>query len=112
LLSCTPTRAALSERASCGAAALGLSADTDDPAVTMFIGPSTTGQPLEVGVVTDDEGSVVIHAMRAVHSARAAHRSWSEIGGVARLGLGEVGQPGEWVQLGDTRHRRGSGTMP
>jgi hypothetical protein len=39
--------------------------ETDDPAVTMFIGPSTAGEPLEVGVVTDDEGTSVIHAMRA-----------------------------------------------
>jgi len=31
----------------------------------MFIGPSTSAEPLEVGVVTDDEGTAVIHAMRA-----------------------------------------------
>ena len=30
--------------------------ETNDPDVTMFIGPSTTGEPLEVGVVIDDEG--------------------------------------------------------
>jgi hypothetical protein len=29
----------------------------------MLIGPSMTGQPLEIGVVTDDEGTAVIHAM-------------------------------------------------
>ena len=29
----------------------------------MFIGPATDGAPLEVGVVTDDEGTAVIHAM-------------------------------------------------
>lgn len=38
---------------------------TDDPAVTMFIGPSTAGEPLEVGVVTDEEGVAIIHAMKA-----------------------------------------------
>ena len=38
---------------------------TDDPAVTMFIGPSTTAEPLEIGVVTDEEGTAVIHAMAA-----------------------------------------------
>jgi hypothetical protein len=31
----------------------------------MFIGPSRTGRPLEVGVVVDAEGLAVIHAMRA-----------------------------------------------
>ena len=31
----------------------------------MFIGPSKTGVALEVGVVTDDEGTAVIHAMVA-----------------------------------------------
>lgn len=30
-----------------------------------FIGPSTTGEPLEVGVVQDEDGAAVIHAMRA-----------------------------------------------
>jgi hypothetical protein len=39
--------------------------ETNDPAVTMFNGPSRTGVPLEVGVVTDDEGTAVIHAMAA-----------------------------------------------
>jgi len=39
--------------------------ETDDDAVTMFIDPSTNSEPLEVGVVTDDEGSAVIHAMPA-----------------------------------------------
>ena len=38
---------------------------TDDSAVTMFIGPSTTGQPLEVAVVRDDRGTAIIHAMGA-----------------------------------------------
>ena len=38
---------------------------TDDPAVTMFIGPSTMGQPLEVAVVRDDRGTAIIHAMGA-----------------------------------------------
>jgi hypothetical protein len=31
----------------------------------MFVGPSTTADPLEIGVVTDDDGTAVIHAMRA-----------------------------------------------
>jgi hypothetical protein len=31
----------------------------------MFIGPSRTADPLEVGVVSDEEGTAVIHAMRA-----------------------------------------------
>ena len=39
--------------------------ETDDPAVSMFIGPSREGEPLEVGVVSDDNGSAVIHAMKA-----------------------------------------------
>ena len=37
--------------------------ETDDPNVTMFIGPSTTAEPLEIGVVSDDEGTAIIHAM-------------------------------------------------
>ncbi len=39
--------------------------ETDDPGVTMFIGPSTTAEPLEVGVVTDEKGAAIIHAMKA-----------------------------------------------
>ncbi len=39
--------------------------ETDDPDVTMFIGPSTAAAPLEVGVVADDDGVAVIHAMPA-----------------------------------------------
>lgn len=39
--------------------------ETEDPAVTMFIGPSTTTEPLEVRVVVDDEGTAIIHAMGA-----------------------------------------------
>jgi hypothetical protein len=39
--------------------------ETDDDAVTMFIGPSGSGQPLEVGVVIDDDGEAIIHAMPA-----------------------------------------------
>jgi len=31
----------------------------------MFIGPSNQGDPLEIGVVTDDDGTAVIHAMPA-----------------------------------------------
>ena len=39
--------------------------ETDDPDVMMFIGPSTSTEPLEVGVVTDADGVAVIHAMPA-----------------------------------------------
>ena len=39
--------------------------ETGDPAVTMFIGPSRTAEPLEVGVVIDDDGAAIIHAMKA-----------------------------------------------
>ncbi|MCU1368142.1 MAG: hypothetical protein JWN39_3781 [Ilumatobacteraceae bacterium] len=39
--------------------------ETDDSAVTMFIGPSLAGEPLEIGVVTDDDGVAIIHAMPA-----------------------------------------------
>ena len=39
--------------------------ETDDPDVTMFIGPARSGEPLEVGVVVDDDGAAVIHAMPA-----------------------------------------------
>ncbi len=39
--------------------------ETDDPALTLYIGPATTAVPLEVGVVTDEEGTAVIHAMPA-----------------------------------------------
>jgi hypothetical protein len=39
--------------------------ETNDLDVTMFVGPSTTSAPLEVGVVTDDDGIAIIHAMPA-----------------------------------------------
>ena len=39
--------------------------ETDDPAVMMLIGPSIAGQPLEIGVVADEDGTAVIHAMNA-----------------------------------------------
>ena len=39
--------------------------DTDDPAVTVFIGPSTSAEPLEVGVIRDEGGTAIIHAMWA-----------------------------------------------
>ena len=39
--------------------------ETDDPGVTMFFASSRAGAPLEVGVVTDDDGTAVIHTMRA-----------------------------------------------
>ncbi len=31
----------------------------------MLIGPSSAGAPLEIGVVTDDDGLAIIHAMPA-----------------------------------------------
>lgn len=39
--------------------------ETDDPAVTMFIGPSRSAQMLEIGVVFDAQGVAIIHAMNA-----------------------------------------------
>ena len=39
-----------------------------DPSVVMHIGPSTTGQPLEIGVLHDSDETVVIHAMVARRS--------------------------------------------
>ena len=39
--------------------------ETDDPAVTMFIGPSRSARILEFGVVVDAEGVAIIHAMEA-----------------------------------------------
>jgi hypothetical protein len=39
--------------------------ETDDPDVTMFIGPARSGDPLEVGVVVDGDGVSILHAMRA-----------------------------------------------
>ena len=50
--------------------------ETDDPAVTMFIGPSTTAQPLEVGMVVDDEGAAIVHAMPA--RAKFLEGWWNE----------------------------------
>ena len=39
--------------------------ETEDPDVTMFVGPSSDTQPIEVGVVNDDDGIAIIHAMPA-----------------------------------------------
>ena len=39
--------------------------ETDDPAVTMYIGPAVNAEPLEIGVVDDDLWTAVIHAMTA-----------------------------------------------
>ena len=39
--------------------------ETDDSTVTVFIGPSTTGEPLEIVVVCDQDGAAIIHAMVA-----------------------------------------------
>lgn len=57
----------MSPRTTCSThfATIGEHFETDDPAVTMYVGPSTTAVPLEVGVVTDEEGTAVIHAMPA-----------------------------------------------
>ena len=38
---------------------------TDDDAVTIYIGPGLDGHPLEVGVVVDENGEAIIHAMPA-----------------------------------------------
>ena len=38
---------------------------TNAEAVTMFVGPSRTVDPLEAGVVADDDGEAIIHAMPA-----------------------------------------------
>ena len=39
--------------------------ETDDPDVTMYIGRASNAEALEVGVVNDEEGTAVIHAMPA-----------------------------------------------
>ena len=39
--------------------------ETEDPGVTVFVGPSTTGAPLEIVVVCDEAGTAIIHAMVA-----------------------------------------------
>ena len=39
--------------------------DTSDPAVALFVGPSLTGAPLEVAVVSRGGRAAIIHAMRA-----------------------------------------------
>lgn len=39
--------------------------DTDDAAVTMFMGPAADGTPLEIGVMADEDGAAIIHAMPA-----------------------------------------------
>ena len=38
---------------------------TDDSEITMFIGPRRDGGPLEVAVVSDDDGEAIIHSMPA-----------------------------------------------
>ncbi len=50
--------------------------ETDDPAVTMFVGPSRTAEPLEVGVVIDADGTAIIHAMEA--RAKFLEGWWTE----------------------------------
>ena len=39
--------------------------ETDDVDRTVYIGPSTTGEPLEVVIVSDEAGTTIIHAMVA-----------------------------------------------
>ena len=39
--------------------------ETDDPAGAMFMGPSTTAVPLEIGVVSDGEGVAITRALAA-----------------------------------------------
>lgn len=51
--------------------------ETDDVARTVFIGPSTSGEPLEVVVVSDEAGAAIIHAM-------AARRKYLEAGDFRR----------------------------
>ncbi len=41
------------------------SLETDDVAVTMFVGPGQDGAPIEVGVVVDADGEAIIHCMVA-----------------------------------------------
>lgn len=38
--------------------------DLDD-GLTMLVGPDSAGNPFEIGVVSSDEGPVVVHAMPA-----------------------------------------------
>ena len=37
----------------------------DEPGFTMFVGPSTTGELLDVGVVARDDQARIVHAMPA-----------------------------------------------
>ncbi|MEQ8718989.1 MAG: hypothetical protein RIE08_15375 [Acidimicrobiales bacterium] len=39
--------------------------ETEDSDVTMYIGPAMTGEPLEIGLVSDADGAALIHAMPA-----------------------------------------------
>ena len=39
--------------------------DTDDPDVTLYVGPSRTGALLEVAIVDTEDRHAVIHAMAA-----------------------------------------------
>ena len=36
-----------------------------DEGMTMLIGPDSAGNPFEIGVVSSDEGPVIVHAMPA-----------------------------------------------
>jgi hypothetical protein len=42
-----------------------VSFETPRSNVTMYVGPSYDGRPLEIGVVTDEDGQAIIHAMPA-----------------------------------------------
>lgn len=39
--------------------------DADDEGFSVWIGPSYSGELLEVGMIDSDEGPVIIHAMKA-----------------------------------------------
>ena len=41
---------------------------TKDPSVVIHVGPSVTGQPLEIGVLHETDATVIIHAMVARRS--------------------------------------------
>ncbi len=50
--------------------------ETDEVARTVFIGPSSTGEPLEVVVVSDEAGEAIIHAMVARRKYLKAAKFW------------------------------------
>jgi hypothetical protein len=38
---------------------------TDNPSLTVFVGPHRNGEPLELVVIEDEDGEAIIHAMPA-----------------------------------------------